>query len=714
MKTQAQLFSLEKEFDLASRQPPLGSQARAIEDSRFPFEEISRIAQQESWRKEINRPIYHIHKWWAQRLGSVFRALALGAFNSADADIIDLFYKPSRINGVILDPFMGSGTTLGEVLKLGGRTIGQDINPTAFFLVKNALNLPHRDAVLKTYREIEADTAPKLLEYYSTLLPDGREAHVLYFFWVKVVACLSCNSPVDLFPSYVFAQNAYPNRRPEIRIVCPRCGAIHSGKHGIDNTTCPECQFRFDPLVGPAGKTKATCPSCNQPFPIVDAVQRYSKPPRHRLYAKLVMDGKGEKTYLPADKHDRAAFDRAEQELATRANAYPTVAIEPGYNTDQAINYRYQYWHEMFNSRQLLCLSILAERIRAVADLQMRELFCCLFSGMLEFNNMFASYKGEGTGAVRHMFAHHVLKPERTPIEANVWGTSKSSGAFSTMFKSRLLRAIEYAENPFELKLDHATGKAEKVFGLSEPLTVSKASDILKLRCGDSSDTGLAQESVDAVITDPPFFDNVHYSELADFFHVWQRHVLGENGFHANGTTRALGEVQHSNAEVFEARLANVWKECRRVLKANGLLIFTFHHSRPEGWRSLLGSLGSAGFFVARVHPVRSEMSVAMPKHQAKEPITLDVVLVCRKQTLGTLVEVDSVAARAKDAAELQLRRLSSAGFNLSKNDVRLLVTSNAVQMLSVFEPEESKAELQRLESDLEEASKQLMRLAAQ
>jgi putative DNA methylase len=54
-----------------------------------------------------------------------------------------------------------------------------------------------------------------------------------------------------------------------------------------------------------------------------------------------------------------------------------------------------------------------------------REALLVLFSGVLEFSTLFASYKGEGTGAVRHMFSHHVLKPERMPIEANVWGTSK-------------------------------------------------------------------------------------------------------------------------------------------------------------------------------------------------------------------------------------------------------------------------------------------------
>ena len=153
---------------------PAISQSRAIEQPTFPFEELSKIAEHESWRKEVNRPIYHIHKWWAQRLGSVFRALVLGTFSSSDADILDLFYKPSRIGDVVVfDPFMGSGTTLGEVLKLGGRAVGQDINPVSYFLVKNGLNLLDRDEVVATFRQIEADTAQRILKFYSAKLPDG-------------------------------------------------------------------------------------------------------------------------------------------------------------------------------------------------------------------------------------------------------------------------------------------------------------------------------------------------------------------------------------------------------------------------------------------------------------------------------------------------------------------------------------------------------------
>jgi putative DNA methylase len=81
----------------------------------------------------------------------------------------------------------------------------------------------------------------------------------------------------------------------------------------------------------------------------------------------------------------------------------------------------------------------------------------------------------------------------------------------------------------------------------------------LYLSRGDSAKTDLATESVDAVITDPPFFDNVHYSQLADFFYVWQRHLLGANGNHNAKSTRSENEVQQSDPAIFTERLYMVY-----------------------------------------------------------------------------------------------------------------------------------------------------------
>ena len=142
---------------------------------------------------------------------------------------------------------------------------------------------------------------------------------------------------------------------------------------------------------------------------------------------------------------------RLDADLAARTIAVPALLLEPGYNTKQAMGYGFVSWRDFFNARQLLALGHLHKAIRAIEDEPTRGALLTLFSGVLEFNNLFASYKGEGTGAVRHMFAHHILKPERVPIEANVWGTAKSSGSFSGLFKGRLLRAFEYRFAPKEI-----------------------------------------------------------------------------------------------------------------------------------------------------------------------------------------------------------------------------------------------------------------------
>ena len=109
------------------------NESRLIESDAFAFEFLSELAKRESWRKELHRPIYHIHKWWAQRLGSVFRGLLLGSILPPDSDLREAFYLHHALDDVcVFDPFMGSGTTVGEAHKLGMTAIGRDINPVAF------------------------------------------------------------------------------------------------------------------------------------------------------------------------------------------------------------------------------------------------------------------------------------------------------------------------------------------------------------------------------------------------------------------------------------------------------------------------------------------------------------------------------------------------------------------------------------------------------
>ena len=672
---------------------------RAIESDDFPFEQLSHIAERESWRKEIYRPIYHVHKWWAQRLGSVFRGILLGTLTPKGTDVLDLFYSPARFpDTIVFDPFMGSGTTLGETLKLGGRAIGRDINPVSYLQVRTALTLRDSEELKRTYQEIEADVADTISSYYTTYLPDGRLCRVLYYFWVMQAPCPVCRIPVDLFSNYIFARHAYSRRNPTVHVVCPKCGVLSPENHRVRRMECSQCSHRFDAAAGPVRGKAATCPHCLCQFTIGRTIRETGSPPSYRMYAKLVLTPDGKKEYHPITDYDRTLYRKAVTDLEESPYRIPQGIIEPGYNTNQVLNYGFRAWNQMFNARQLLCVSTLANRIKKIHDTQLRDAFTCLFSGVLEFNNMFASYKGEGTGAVRHMFYHHILKPERTPLEANIWGTPKSSGAFSTLFGSRLLRAAQYARQPFELALspEESGKRSVKVDNINEPLvgiTNSESYDQFRRNaklyasCGDSAVTDLPDECVDVVVTDPPFFDNVHYSQLADFFYAWQKLILDDSPDYRADTTRSNSEVQNSDARTFTERLTLVLREAARVLKDNGLLVFTYHHSRWEGWRSVLNAVIEAEFQIEACHPVKAEMSVATPKHQAKSPINFDIIMVCRKNQFGptrTNVEEGLALATAVERAEAQIARLRKGGWKLSRNDIGVVVMAQVVAEISM------------------------------
>jgi putative DNA methylase len=676
---------------------------RLIESDRFPFEFLSQLAERESWRKEVHRPIYHVHKWWANRLGSVFRGILLGCSLPEDGDLAAEFYRPHALTNVtIFDPFMGSGTTIGEAHKLGATAIGRDINPVAVASVRTAFGPMYRKRIKAAFEELSEGVGQRIREVYRSKDSRGRECDVLYFFWVMQANCPECRHVVDLFPSWVIAKNANPARRPEVQVLCPACGGIFAGRRGQETATCPSCDHRFDPEAGPAKGARASCPHCRGSFTILDAVACNKARPAFKLYGKLVLRRDGAKEYLRATDEDQRAYQecaaKVKEEVQRGRILLPTLKLEHGYNTRQAMRYGFTCWRDFFNDRQLLALGWLRSAIARISDEPTKDALLTLFSGVLEFNNLFASYKGEGTGAVRHMFSHHILKPERTAIEANVWGTPKSSGSFSNLFRSRLLRAIDYRLAPTELCGGNG-GKgrvcAEPFAGRIEegwPGVGNLPTRAVYLSCGDSAETGLPDRSVDLVVTDPPFFDNVHYSELADFFFAWQQ-LAANSEAGATSSTRSPSEVQDSDAGRFAAKLMGVFRECRRVLTDDGLLVFAYHHSRREGWKALADAVLGAGFTVVNSQPVKAEMSVATPKSQAKEPIQLDIIIVCRKKDSAEAYHPPPIS-EAIESAKLKLRRLRQAGFTLSRNDRKIVLFGQLMPTLATASEADILAEI--------------------
>ncbi|MBF0516754.1 MAG: hypothetical protein HQK97_06495 [Nitrospirae bacterium] len=689
---------------------PIETAATALETD-FPIVEVSQVAEQESWRKEVNRPIYHIHKWWATRLGSVFRAITLSALSRHDADIWQGFYKKHNLSGkVVLDPFMGSGTTIGEALKLGAKAVGCDVNPVSSFIVRRALTRVSELKLRAAFANLESEVAPKIRQYYQTVDPmSGDYIPVLYFFWVKTVTT-SDGKSVPLFSRYVFAQDAYPKNKPRAQIVCPDCWGLFAERYDATAVDCPHCSCNFNPQKGTAVGQYVTTKEGKR-YRIKNILSIGIKPPAHRLYAILAVRPDGEKVYLPASEGDHALFSEAEAKLTKEDLPLPTLALRQGHNTAQALGYNYMYWRDFFNDRQLLCLGMLLRGILKIEDKEIQDQLLCLFSSTLEFNNLFCSYKGEGTGAVRHMFSHHILKPERTPLENSVWGTDKSSGTFSTLFESRLIRAKRYLDEPFEVELTHdlfgiATGAKKVTASASidvpcvaswqELIDCPKGALILN---GNSTCLPLPEKAVDAVVTDPPYFDFVHYSELSDFFFAWLAPVLRDSCAWFNKSDSSdVGEVQQKDPRAFAGQLSRVFTECHRVLKDDGVLAFSFHHSRADGWAAIYEAIANAGFYTVAAYPVHAELRSSSPKSAAKDPISLDAIIVCKKEPHAAQCLPEGYVL--SKTSEL-VRKLQGAGMGISSADrfvigaSQMLITTSA-QLLS-FENIRQRLEALRL-----------------
>jgi putative DNA methylase len=646
----------------------------------FPAAFFSRIGEHESWRKEVHRPATSTHKWWAKRLGSVFRGILASAVTEDSASAIAAYGSTARIDGLtVFDPFAGSGTTIVEAAKLGARVVGWDINPVATLVQRQAVQRWDTSELERAYKLVEERCRPEIDRVHRT----EKGETVLYYFWVATVRCPDCSADTRLFSSHVFAQNAYPKRVPSAQIVCPICLDVMAGRYDFERASC-----RNDHQVarlGAVSRSSMTCPN-GHISKVVEALA--GQAPRCEMYAKLVLGSNGAKRYEPIDGFDRELYGECSDLLTTRRCdiVLPSGGLDPGENTRQAIRWGFDSWLSFFNDRQLYSLGLVAATIRDLdSGAAEREVLATLFSGMLEFNNMFCSFKGEGTGAVRHMFSHHILKPERTPLEAHPWGTPSSSGSFSTLFRSRVLRAQAYKGAPTDQIL--GIDGVRRVAGLSLPIESivldawpqgGLKPGVAYLHTGDSSHTDLPDESVDLVITDPPYMDNVHYSELADFFHSWLRELVPFASYPKHMlTTRDADEVQSASPGEFEMAITRVWKECARVMKGNGLLAFTFHQARLSGWVSLVAALSNAGLVVTAIQPVKGEMSTSVTKGGA-EPSNLDSVIVCRRRD-GFLPVSVSDPVDAADVGERRLMALRSTGVNVGAGDIRSVIRGHVL-----------------------------------
>ncbi|MEW5989286.1 MAG: hypothetical protein AB1791_21885, partial [Chloroflexota bacterium] len=323
----------------------------------------------------------------------------------------------------------------------------------------------------------------------------------------------------------------------------------------------------------------------------------------------------------------------------------PSPVVENGPKAADLLHRGIHSYADLFSSRQLLYLRQAIDLLPRYEP-TLRLNLALLVSTSLEFNSMLCSYKGGGRrrpGAIRHTFAHHAYSFPYTALENNPLYPGKSSGTLTKLFHDRLYRARQWAVRPSERAMNNGRLHAlplpeERDSGVEvdRPADLQTSTHRFWLYQGSSAALPLEAASVDYVVTDPPYFDSVQYSDLSAFFRVWLRQMLpGEAQWEYDTESSAVGGRWAGDGKHYATLLGDIFGECRRVLRpGTGRLIFTFHHWRANAWAALTLALRRAGFHLVNRYVVHSENAISVHIAGLKA-LTHDAILVLAPRETG-------------------------------------------------------------------------------
>lgn len=396
------------------------------------------------------------------------------------------------------------------------------------------------------------------------------------------------------------------------------------------------------------------------------------RPPDERLvcihyYCKTCGKGYKKPDSLDLELYRKAEIDFIEIE---KALPIPNEKIRVSAKDIRPVNYGFKSFYELFNKRQLLCLGLLLKEILSIRDQNTKEFFLLAFSASLETNNRLAKYESKW-GKVMPLFTVPGFSVTGRYAENNVWGSRYGRGSFLKRY-SKLKKA----------KLQFRS-EIVRLFGED---ALSAQRQAVALRCSSSEKMPLVKsKSVDLVLTDPPYFDNIDYSRLADFFYVWLRIGLKEKyswfqPHHSSRKKEVTAVRSEEGIRSFTNQLCGVFKESYRVLKDDGVLVFTFHHTFWAAWLALKKALEEAGFKVVATHIVRSEGVTGFRK---KGRINHDACIVCRKamtpQTKKSSVDAQIVAKEIAEHVAEKVAKLLRLNGGLTDADLKLFIYTEAM-----------------------------------
>jgi adenine-specific DNA methylase len=664
-------------------------------EKRFDVSFVADLALREKQIQQNYRPIIAVHKWFARRPGTLFRGLLLSEF--VDQPLPEAFYRPNNLRGIgIADPFMGGGTPLIEANRLGCDVIGFDVNPMSFWIVKQEIEHLDLDEYLHEAASLREQLEKEIGRLHRTRCTccGSRDAHVKYFLWVKTITCRSCGEDLDLFPGYLLAADS---RHPKNVFVCHHCGGLTETADRRKPGVCAQCGVRLF-LEGPAKRGQCECSACRavNTFP-----NKAKKPPEHRLFAmeyycQSCRDEHIGRYFKAPDAHDFFNLKETEKNWAkTERKFVPDDKIPTGDETNRLHRWGYARYREMFNARQLLGLELSARIINGIKNERVRNALATNLSDLLRYQNMLCRYD---TTALKSLdiFSVHGFPVGLVQCESNFLGILEPKrkicigrGGWANIVE-KFRKAKEYCDSPFEVR--HRGFKKEIVpiegewIGDNPNGKHNDEKRNVDLRCGDAAATNLPPASLDAVLTDPPYFGNVQYAELMDFCYVWLRRLIrNEPEAFASLSTRNPRELTGNEdmgrgLDHFAQGISKAFQRMAEALKPGAPLAFTYHHNDLTAYHPIAVAVLDAGLICSASLPCPAEMGASIHINGTGSSI-IDTVFVCR--STGAVPRgwvVDSIAG-VTDLVEADLAKLRAGNVKPTAGDMRCIVYGHLVRL---------------------------------
>lgn len=594
---------------------------------RVAWEHVNKRVKHEQRNREVYVPPISLFRWWARRPHAL-----IGALIDAAAD--------DHGSPVVSDPFSGGGTVALEAARRGLRLYAQDLHPWAITGLAAALGDVEPDELESAVATVLEALDKRCSGLYATACPIGHDtSELVHIFWVRTRKCRDCGQTSYLYPYSMLTLASRRQEETDAFFGCNACGAISRHQAGEDlSRRCPNCKVLLpEPDHGLLAKRMANCPhpGCGAKT----AVFVGEKPTwKIALLYRMCKEGKNEVKHF-----DIPTAGELEQDVQLAIPQSLRETIPEGVETSLLRRAGFQEWADLYPSRQLATLLAAGE---IVDQLEVSEtihsrlrLAVCGAAEMAGFLSRWDRYYPKAFEAM----ANHRFPALGFACETNLLA-QRGRGTLRRRF-NHSVAAARWSRDNMSLRgqvrvLDAAARRRRLTSGAL-------------LVTGSSERQLPSVNSVDLVLTDPPYFDDVQYAELASLFLVWSRTLrLVPQSVTVDLRSEAVANASRSTGvEGYRFLLTKIFKEARRTLKPEGRLVLTFHNTDIRAWWALSRALRRAGFVVEALAVADAENERDHSKRNC-DGFTQDLVVECRPAAIR-LSPFVSQYGNASEADEL-------------------------------------------------------------